>query len=54
MIHSGNIESTKKAEHILELSELEVFCDYYLQNFKDQRRHSSCLATVMFCETPCI
>ena len=54
MIHSGNIESTKKEEHILEMSELEMFCGYYLQNFKDQRRHSSCLATVIFPGTPCI
>ena len=29
----GYIESTKKADHILEITGLGVFCNYYLLNF---------------------
>ena len=35
---SDNIESTKKAEHILEMPRLGVFDNYYLENFTSKIR----------------
>ena len=36
--NSGNIKSSKKADHILEMSGLGVFCDNYLLNFTSRNR----------------
>ena len=69
IIHiSFDFESTKKADHILEMSRLAVVCYYNFKNFtskirltnkcsklyKNLRRLLSRLATVMFRVTPCI
>ena len=35
---SGNIESTKNADHILEMAGLGEFCDYYLWKFTSKIR----------------
>ena len=67
-MHWGNIESTKKADNILEMPRLGVFVIINsnmlllklglrineANYFNNQRRPSIRLATVMFCGTPCI
>ena len=60
-IISGNIDRTKKADHILEIPALGEFCGYFFKNqvevgwrlnatnkFQDQKRLLICLATVIF------
>ena len=41
---SGNVESTKKADHILEIPRLGVCCDYELKNFTSKIRFDNNVA----------